>query len=105
MTTRFEIQMDFEVAKAKAAEIEEIANGMGASKGKLDTNLTNLKGAWNSTYSQNFMTKGATLEELMEKSQNNLMEIAGTIRTIAQNIYNAEMENLRIAEERKVLGK
>lgn len=101
MATRASIQFDFEQAKRQAAELDNIADNLSSlARDKLGGGLQALSQNWKGVNAASYMSKGSTLQGNMNSSSSQLHAIASDIRTIAQNIYNAEMEAIRIAEER-----
>lgn len=102
MTSRYQIQMNFGQAEKKAAELESIAGDLSRLSGTdLQNTLNSLGNNWKGENAGLYIRKGFQLMENMEKTAASLRQTAVTIRSVAQNIYNAEMEALRIAEERE----
>lgn len=101
MSSRRTIEFDFRLAKQKANELDEIAENLqNLSNNKLNNTMQNLSAGWKGESASLYLSKGQTLQEEMIKTSKNLRQVAGTIRTVAKRIYEAEMEALRIAEER-----
>ncbi len=104
MASRYQISMDFGQAKRKADELERIADELGRLAGtEFADTLNNLGNNWKGDNAQAYIQKGMSLKEKMENTAGSLRASASTIRTVAKNIYDAEMEALRIAEERGAL--
>lgn len=106
MASRYQIQMDFNRAKQKAQDLDNIANDLSRLSGTdLRNTLDGLSHDWKGDNANKYIQKGYTLKNSMDNTVKNLRNVASTIRTIAQNIYNAEMEALRIAEEREAAAR
>lgn len=102
MASRYQIQMNFSQAERKAAELDGIAGDLSRLSGTdLQNTLNNLGNNWKGENAGLYIGKGFQLMENMEKTAASLRQTAETIRSVARNIYNAEMEALRIAEERE----
>lgn len=102
MKTKAQIEFDFEQARRRAAELEEIAADLSQlSKRDMENTRAELSGAWKGESAQLFQTKAGKLQEDIQDTAKELNTIAATIREIAQRIYEAEMEALRIATERQ----
>ncbi len=102
MKSRSAIEMDFNLAKSKANELENIANSVSNVSGNLSSTLEGVPNVWSATGSSTmYVQKGNEIAGQIQTSANNIQRTADTIRTIAQNVYNAEMEAVRIAEERE----
>ncbi len=103
MANRQQIQFDFNRAKQKANELEAVADELrNLSRTNLQNTLNSLDGNWKGDNASAYIRKGAALQEKLNTTESSLRKSANTIRTIAKNIYDAEMEALRIAEEREV---
>lgn len=102
MASRYQIQMNFSQAERKAAELDGIAGDLSRLSGTdLQNTLNSLGNNWKGENAGLYIGKGFQLIENMEKTAASLRQTAETIRSVARNIYNAEMEALRIAEERE----
>lgn len=102
MASRYQIQMDFNQAERKAAELDSIAGDLSRLSGTdLQNTLNSLGNNWKGENAGLYIGKGFQLIENMKKTADSLRQTAETIRSVARNIYNAEMEALRIAEERE----
>lgn len=101
MASRYQIQMDFNKANQKAGELDEIANSLSTlAATNLENTLECLSKDWTGENAAVYIKKGSTLKDNMAKTAGDIRNTANTIRTVAKNIYTAEMEALRIAEER-----
>lgn len=102
MASRHQIQMDFTRATQKAKELDDIADNLSKlADTDLQNTLDGLNNDWKGDNAGEYIKKGFALKENMDKTVKDIRETAGTIRTVAKNIYDAEMEALRIAEERE----
>lgn len=102
MATRANIEFDFLRAKEQARQLEVIAENLGSlAKDSMNDSMQVLAQNWKSDTSSAYLSKENTLQNNISMSASELHRIAADIRTIAQNIYNAEMAALRIAEQRK----
>lgn len=101
MKTASQIKFDFQQAKKRAAELEEIAEDMRRlAKSDLENTMGNLSAAWKGDSSRQYLTKAARLQEEITATSRDLNNIADTIRRIAAIIYDAEMKALQIATQR-----
>lgn len=106
MASRYQIQMDFNKAGQKANELDDIADRLSRiAETDLQNILNGLGNDWKGDNADAYIRKGSGIGENMRETVKNLRSTAATIRTIAQNIYNAEMEALRIAEEREAAAR
>lgn len=106
MASRYQIQMDFQKATQKAGELDQIADNLSKLAGTdLSNTLNSLNNDWKGDNATAYLKKGYGLKERMDSTVKDLRATAGTIRSIAKNIYDAEMEALRIAEEREAAAR
>lgn len=102
MASREQIQMDFDRAERQAGELDNIANDLNRiSDRELPDMLNRLGSDWKGDNAGQYIQKGVNLSDQMKGTVTSIRQTASTIRTIARNIYEAEMEALRIAEERE----
>ena len=100
--SRQAIKIDFRDAKAQADKLDDIAYMLEMSVVKqMDNTMQTLAGAWKGENATAFLGKEELLRGQVNKTAGNLRDIADDIRDIAKSIYEAEMENLRKAKERK----
>lgn len=100
--SRQAIKIDFQEAKAQANSLDNIAYMLEMSVVKqMDNTMQTLAGAWEGENATAFLGKEEILRVEINKTAGNLRDIADDIRDIAKAIYDAEMENLRRARERK----
>lgn len=106
MASRHQIQMDFTRATQKANELDGIADNLSRlADTDLQNTLDGLNNDWKGDNAGEYIKKGFALKEDMDKTVKDIRETASTIRTVAKNIYDAEMEALRIAEEREAAAR
>lgn len=106
MASRSQIMMDFDRAKQKANELDNIANDLsGISSRDLQGTMEGLANDWKGDNATAYIKKGYTVKEKLDVIVTDLHNTANTIRAIAKNIYDAEMEALRIAEEREAAAR
>ena len=102
MASRNQIQMDFDMAARQADELDNIASTLNIISSKDFSDMLNRLGNdWKGDNANKYIHKGYILTENMQKTVASIQQTASTIRAIAKNIYDAEMEALRIAEERE----
>lgn len=105
MATRESIAFDLNRALRQADEIDSVANNLKRqARDKLDGSMQMLSRNWQGTNANAYIEKGNTLRGNVSSYASQLNGIASDVRTIAHNIYEAEMEALRIAEERERNG-
>lgn len=95
------IQMNYRRSLEQAKELEEQAARLHRVAGRdLETMLMQLRGAWTGANADQYAVKCRVLQQKIEKTASELEKSAQTLRTAAQRLYNAEMEALRLAQER-----
>ena len=100
MASRYTIQMNFDQAKRQAETLENVARNLtNMANGDYNTSLQTLGNNWTGENATKYLPKAGQLKSNILKSASDLNKTASAIRTIAKNIYDAEMENLRREEE------
>lgn len=104
MRSRSEIIMDYNRVMGLADQLDSFAGKLkqevdGTVRGTLDS----LRAAWQGENSELFMSRSYDFISNAASSADSLQSFAYSIRSNAQRVYNAEMEALRIAEERSYL--
>ena len=95
------IEMNFSEAKRQAAELEDIAESLRTlSSGKIDEASSQINAEWKGNSASAFLGKVQTLSGNINETAKELDEIAISIKQTAQRVYDAEMEAVRIAEQR-----
>lgn len=96
-----QIEMDLQRSIRQAEELERIAGQLRAmAQNNLDNTLDAVAENWQSDNSNNFCRKGRTIQLNILNTVRNIEQAAGSIRTIAQNTYNAEKRAEEIARRR-----
>ena len=98
----FEIRMDYDRAVRQANSLEEIARDLRNTANRdLQDCVSQISYNWTGTNSSAYVRKCGILKSNILKTSENLDKTADTIRKIAKNTYNAEMNALRLAKLRK----
>ncbi|MBD5459952.1 MAG: WXG100 family type VII secretion target [Lachnospiraceae bacterium] len=106
MASRYQIQMDFNKAGQKANDLDDIADRLSRiADTDLQNVLNSLGSDWKGDNAGAYIQKSQGVREHMQETVKDLRNTATTIRTIAKNIYDAEMEAVRIAEEREAAAR
>ena len=100
MSSKGTIEMNFQQAKEQANRLDEQAKRTKGGSKDLGTTMQGLSGGWTGENSKGYLGKGKKCETGIGNAERGLSQTATVIRQIAQRIYNAEMEALRIAQER-----
>lgn len=105
MKNRNTIRLNFNRAKQQADRLEEIGNEIRrmANKDYEDT-LNGISAAWKGENANAYLSKARNLQNNIIGTGDDLIAVANEIRRKAQRVYNAEMEALRIAEQRNFSG-
>lgn len=99
--SKYTIRMNFRKALDKATDLEEVSDDLKRlADNQLHDTLNELSASWTGENARMYIIKGGELREQLEDTSRHLSKTAQTIRQIAREIYEAEMEALRIAEER-----
>ncbi|MDO4329650.1 MAG: WXG100 family type VII secretion target [Lachnospiraceae bacterium] len=102
MSTRSEIRFNFRQALSQADELDDVADRLERLSGKtMESSMQNLAAAWKGQNATAFLKKEDILKGDIKKTASQIHDIADDIRRIARRVYEAEMEALRIASERK----
>ncbi|MDO5348963.1 MAG: WXG100 family type VII secretion target [Lachnospiraceae bacterium] len=102
MSTRSEIRFNFRQALSQADELDGVADRLERLSGKtMESSMQKLAAAWKGQNAAAFLKKEDILKGDMKKTASQIHDIADDIRRIARRVYEAEMEALRIASERK----
>ncbi len=100
--TLSEIYFNYNEAVKGANRIDNIAQQLDKqSDDKIGEILLGVKAAWESDSSPQYLKKGQKVQKDIKTTAGNLRRIAVTIRNIAAQIRNAELEAWRVANERK----
>lgn len=95
------IRMDFEKVNESAGKLEDIADALfKLHDDNIETTLSSIRTAWTGEHADTFCSKYDTAGDNVVKTAKNLKATAETIRRMAKNTYDAEMEAIRIARLR-----
>ena len=101
MKERYTIELDYQNALNRAAELEGLASQLRSiANDEFAQALENVKNAWQGDNAQKYVQKARKMKPKMIKASDDLKEVASTIRTVAKNTYDAEMKAYEIANER-----
>lgn len=105
MRSRDQIYFDFSAARREAGRLDDLADALSQSAVDGMENTSRQVGrAWRGESANTYMRKSAALQEQLDRTVSELREIARDIRAIAKAVYDAEMEALRIATQRRSGG-
>ena len=98
---RATIEFNFSKAKEQASKLETTAGRIRTiSNSNVKSAMQDVSIAWKGENSQKYVSKGDVIAGKIVTVANGVTAVASTIRAVAKNIYDAEMEALRIEEER-----
>lgn len=100
MSSRSEIRFNFNQALAQASELDSVADHLEQLDRKTENSMQTLSAAWKGQNATAFLKKEDRLKSEVRKTAAEIHNIADDIRRIARRIYEAEMEALRIAQQR-----
>lgn len=93
------ILFNYQNALKQARELKQISTQIKKlSDSQFETSINAINANWKGENATKYFNKGKKLKGKMDDSAEDLNSIAETIETIANNIYKAEMEALRIAQ-------
>lgn len=101
MISRFKIEMDYAKAILQSSKLESLASDLEKACSDLDGSMTRLGNGWQGDEATAYRSKGGQLSEKISANARQLRETAEAVKDIAQKIRDTELENLRIAEQRK----
>ncbi len=94
--TEQEIVFNYRKTIRQALELEDIASGIKKiGNSKMTNSLSKVSKNWTGGNADAYTKKGNKLNGKVEKSSNDINMAASTLKSMAQNIYNAEMASLR----------
>lgn len=94
------ILFDYQQAIAQAERLEAIAEHTDKNAGSLAEAMGQTVSGWQADSGALFRKKGGRLEDNMETSAERLRALATEVREIAKRIYEMEMANLALAQQR-----
>ena len=98
---RATIEFNFSRAKDLASRLENTGLRIkNVANSNLKDAMQHVSIAWKGENSQKYVSKGDIISAKMVGIAGGVNSVASTIRAVAKNIYDAEMEALRIEEER-----
>ena len=104
MSSEHSIMLDFQQAKTRADELDEIASQIkNLTEKDFETDLQQLSKAWQGEAANQFLQKGILMKDKMLATAKRLNDTANTIRTTAKRTYDAEMKALELAKQREYL--
>lgn len=99
--TKNQILFNYNQSISKAKELENVSNELRRIAQKdMENSINNLSGAWKGKSASEYLNIANTLQKKIESSSKELNKTADKIRRIAENIKNAELQALAIAEAR-----
>ena len=99
--TEAEIYLEYEKALSQAETLMQLAGELNSSvAGDTKETTAALETVWKGESAEAFYAKCGILTQKWSDCASSLTKTAEAVRTIAQNIYNAEMQALRLAETR-----
>ena len=101
MKTEAEIYLEYEKALSQAETLTRLAGELASAVAE-ETKETAaaLETVWKGESAEAFYAKCGILAQKWSDCASSLTKTAEAVRTIAQNIYSAEMQALRLAETR-----
>lgn len=101
MKTEAEIYLEYEKALSQAETLLQLAGELNSSAaGDTKEIAAALGTVWKGESAEAFYAKCSILTQKWSDCASSLTKTAEAVKTIAQNIYNAEMQALRLAETR-----
>ena len=102
MASEYTIIFNYNKAIKQADELTDIAKEIRkTADDKLESSIQTIDKNWDGANSKKFVNKSKRLKEKVTDSADDIDAVAGSIKTMAKKIYDAEMEALRIAKERE----
>lgn len=96
------IVMDFRSAYQQADQLERMSDKLRKmAEEQFEGVIRNVSTNWQGENASSYLAKCQTLKSNMLESASDLSKAAGTVRTIADNVYEAEMRAWRIAQTRE----
>jgi uncharacterized protein YukE len=101
MKSEEKISMDYNRTIKMADELIELAfKFRNLTKEEAMSQLNTLGSNWKGENAEHFVRKAAGYLQMASESADQLEDLARAIKTNAQNVYNAEMHALRLAQQR-----
>ncbi len=100
------IEFNYSKAIRQDESVERLASSVdGMADNEIDICIQNLSTRWKGDNSTEFISKTSTVVGNTENLSSNLISISAAIRNAAEAIREAELEALRIEEERAYLAR
>ena len=95
MKTRWEIELEYNMATGQAKELENIASEMrGLASDSLGTITANMAQGWKGENASLYIQKVGERQEQMKQTASGIREIAAAIREEAEKIRSLELSRL-----------
>ena len=102
MASEYTIKFNYDKAIKQADQLIDIAKEIKKSaNSKMEPSIQTIDKNWDGESSKKFVNKSKKLQSNIVESAGSIEAVAASIKTMAKNIYDAEMEALRIARERE----
>lgn len=102
MSTLSQIQFNYRQALRQADTLETIAADLSrVAKTDMENSMRTLANGWKGSNASAFIAKEIRVQKNVSDLAKSVRSIASDIRRVAWTIYQAEMEAVRIAQERK----
>lgn len=96
------IAIQYHLTVSLANQLIETASGIeGVSSGEIEETRNSINACWNGDNSQKYLYKLNTLETKITTNARGLRRSAETIKTMAGNIYRAELRAIDLVKTRK----
>ena len=101
MRTLSEINFNYDRAIQQAERLDTVSARLGRVAGEdMEDILNGVYQAWRSASSAGYLRKAQKVETDLQTASDNLKKIANSIRAIAEQVREAELEARRIANEK-----
>ena len=105
MKSSTQIRFDFQNAKQQANRLDELASDLEQQViRKMSDTSQQLHTAWTGDSANRFVAKQGELQEKIRSTSRSLRELANEIRSIAKQVYDAEMQAYYIAIQSRSFG-
>lgn len=102
MKSRYSIEIDFRIAMEHADKVEKIGNDMNQMcEEELETCIQSIRNHWTGENAELFLEKEEQMRNGVVSLAERVIQTAETIREMAQNLYQAEIQAWEIANERE----
>lgn len=102
MKSRYSIEIDFRIAMEHADKVEKIGNDMNQMcEEELEACIQSIRNHWTGENAELYLEKEEQMRNGVVSLAERVIQTAETIREMAQNLYQAEMQAWEIANERE----